>query len=344
MTYGDEQVGQNVGHIVMLAGSLLLAAPLSASADLPKINYAAERAGIEAYQRADQRLQDVGWQLAAGNAGFCPKVVPAIGLQLQDMASYGAPQIARTALGLKRDFAVQTAARGSPAALSGAFTRNREITALERFDPNAWPAGTAMDWQRLVRAHDHIDAMLTEHGGIAIGFTDGSQARLQPVEVCATRFELMGEGRKAVADGSRVVIGIEFPAFAYDEPEFAALVAHELAHNVLGHDAWLDRHGRSGRHVRRTEREADRLMPWLLANAGYDPAAAARFWQQWGSKHDAGLLMLRKHDGWDERLEFVAAEVPLIADLMAREGRADWSRHFRREIDPAGGLAPELKR
>jgi hypothetical protein len=183
-------------------------------------------------------------------------------------------------------------------------------------DPNTWPARAKMDWNRLVWAHDHIEAMLTEHGGIAVGF----------------------------ADGARVVIGIDFPAFTYDEPEFAALVAHELAHNVLGHDAWLDANGRSRLHVRRTEREADRLMPWLLANAGYDPAAAARFWRQWGKRHDAGLLMVRKHDGWDEREEFVAAEVPLIADLMAREGRADWAAHFRREIDPSGGLIAQPER
>ena len=326
--------------------ALLLAAPLAAEGDAPsvaaRVDYAAERAAIGRYQDADQRLQDVGWQLARGNVGFCPKVVPSIGLQLQDMASYGAPAIARAALGLNRDFAVQTAARGSPAGLSGAFARNREIAALERFDPNTWPAGAAMDWQRLVWAHDHVEAMLAEHGGITLGFTDGSAARLQPVEVCATRFELMGEGRKAVADGARVVIGIDFPAFAYDEPVFAGVVAHELAHNVLQHSVWLDRNGRSRRNVRRTEREADRLMPWLMANAGYDPAAAATFMEQWGSKHDAGFLMVRKHDGWDERAEFITAELPLIAELMAREGRADWRTHFRREIDPA--QTPAAKR
>lgn len=327
----------------LLAGALLFAAPLAAR-PAPAIDYAAERAAIGRFQDADQRLQDVGWRLVRGNVGFCSKVVPSVGLQLQDMASYGAPAIARKALGLTRDFAVQTAARGSPAALAEGVTRNREIVRLERLDPNAWPAGMAMDWQRLVWAHDHVEAMLAEHGGIAIGFADGAEVRLQPVEVCASRFELMGEGDKAVADGSRVVIGIDFPAFAYPEEElFAALVAHELAHNVLGHDAWLDTHGRSRRHVRRTEREADRLMPWLLANAGYDPAAAARFWGRWGRKHDAGLLMVRNHDGWDERVEFVTAELPLIADVVAREGRADWSRHFRREINPAGGLMPEVR-
>ncbi|KPQ20653.1 MAG: hypothetical protein HLUCCX21_07625, partial [Porphyrobacter sp. HL-46] len=292
------------------------------------------------YQDADQRLQDVGWTLARGNVGFCPRVIPSIGLQLQDMASYGAPEIARAALGLEGDFAVQTAARGSPAAQSGAFFRNREIAMLERLDPNRWPAGSEkMNWHRLVWAHDHIDAMLAEHGGIEIGFADGAAARVTPVEVCATRFELMGEGGKAVADGKRVVIGVDFPAFAYPEEDvFAAVVAHELAHNLLEHDAWLDRNRRSRRHVRRTEREADRLMPWLLANAGYDPAAAVTFMTRWGSRHDAGILMIRDHDGWDERAEFIAAELPLVADLVAREGRADWTAHFRREIDPAKGL------
>ncbi len=324
----------------LLAGLMLGAGPLAASApDLAGIDLAAERAAIARFQDADQRLQDVGWRLARGNVGFCPRVVPSIGLQLQDMASYGAPHIARAALGLTRDFAVETAARGSPAALSGGFARNREIAALERFDPNGWPAGAQMDWQRLVWAHDHVEAMLTEHGGIAVTFADGETARLTPTEVCATRFELMGEGKTAVADGARVVIGIDFPGFAYEEAVFAGVVAHEFAHNVLEHNAWLDRNGRRKRHVRLTEREADRLMPWLLANAGYDPAAAVQFMEQWGSRNDAGWLRVRTHDGWDERAEFIAAELPLIAEVMAREGRADWTRHFRREVDPLKGLS-----
>lgn len=323
---------------IALAG-LLAAAPLAAAQAPPSVDYAAERAVIARYQDADQRLQDVGWQLAVANAPFCPRVVSSIGLQLQDMASYGAPAIARAALGLRGDFAVQTAARGSPAALSGAFVRNREVVRLERFDPNLWPAGRAMDWQRLARAHDHVEAMLTEHGGIAVAFADGAEVRLAPVAVCASRFELMGEGDKAVADGTRVVIGIGFPAFAYaEEPVFAALVAHELAHNVLGHDAWLDRNGRKPRNVRRTEREADRLIPWLLANAGYDPEAAVTFMTRWGSRHDSGLRMRTRHEGWDERAEIIAAEVPLVRAVTECEGRADWATHFRREIDPAGGL------
>lgn len=324
----------------LAVAALLLAAPLHAQAGAPqRIDYDAERAAIGRYQDADQRLQDVGWTLARGNAAFCPKVIPSIGLQLQDMASYGAPAVARRALGLTRDFAVQTAARGSPASLSGAFTRNREVTLLDRFDPNTVTGGKAMDWERLVRAHDHIDAMLAEHGGIAVTFADGATARVESVPVCATRFELMGDGSKAVADGSRVVIGIEFPAFDYPEEDvFAAVIGHELGHNVLGHDAWLDRNGRSDRNVRYIEREADRIIPWLLANAGYDPQAAVTFMTRWGSKHDSGLRLRLDHDAWDERAKGIAAEVEQVKALMASEGKADWRVHFRREIDPAGGI------
>jgi hypothetical protein len=310
-----------------------------AAAQLPaNIDLVAERAAIGRFQDYDQRLQDIGWQLVRGNAGFCPVVIPSIGLQLQDLASYGRPEIARAALDLTGDFAVQTAARGSPADLAGGFTRNREIIRLGRFDPNEWPSGKRMDWHRVARAHNHVDALLTEHSGIEVGFADGSAVRVAPVEVCFTRFELMGEGRAAVADGGRVVIGIDFPAFAYDDAMFAALVAHELAHNLLQHTDWLDRNGRAWVKVKRTEREADRLIPWLLANAGYDPAAAVRFMREWGPRHTVKILRLPTHDGWSKRARAIEAELPQIAELMAREGRADWSRHFRREIDPAQGL------
>jgi len=134
------------------------------------------------------------------------------------------------------------------------------------------------------------------------------------------------------------VIGVRFPAFAYQEEVFAGVVAHELAHNLLGHSAWLDRNGRGRRNVRRTEREADRLMPWLLANAGYDPIYAQRFMEEWGPRHDGGLFRNRSHDGWDERAEFIAAELPLIRRLMEAEGKADWRTHFTREVDPDAGL------
>lgn len=301
------------------------------------------RAKVLEFQRLDQRLQDVGWRMVRGNAPFCERVIPSIGLQLQDTAIYGQPDLVQAALGLGGPFAVQTAARGSPAGLSEAFERNRPIATMDAVSPAQWAIGEEGPWQRLLRAHDWIDDTLVKQGSVTFTFADGSRRTVEPEPVCATRFELLSRSKRAVSDGKRVIIGEDFVAFKWAEDGvFAGVVAHELAHNVLGHRAWLDRNSRKRRNVRLTEREADRLMPWLLANAGYDPADAARFMARWGKKYDGGLFRARTHDGWDERVEFIEAELPEVQRLMEQEGRADWSVHFRREIDPNQGLEPGL--
>ncbi len=296
----------------------------------------AERAAIELFQARDQRLQDIGWKLARANAPFCAHTVWASGLQLQDLASYGAPDIARAALGLKRDFAVQTAAAGSPAAQSGAFRSNREIARLGDVDPNTWPASDRLDWRRLMRAHDHLDEVLARDRTITVTFADGETASLAPVEACATRFELSGEGDRAVAEGTRVVIGMGFAGFAMSEDMLAAAVAHELAHNLLGHKARLNAEGRSKGAIRETEREADRMMPWLLANAGYDPAAAAVFLRDFRPASGGLLFIPGTHDRWKRRVESVEDELPAIAAALSRHGTADWSKRFTRPESGAG--------
>ncbi len=321
-------------------GLFLAAMPASASADVDwdRIDLDQERAAIAYFQSADQRMQDVGWKLVRGNAAFCTRVHPSTGLQLQDLASYGEPAVGRAALGLNADFAVQTAAQGSPAAQSGLFPANREIIGLSDVDPNGWEADERLDPARLIRAHNFLDSALAETGRVTITFGDGETAQLTGVGACATRFILVGNSDTARGGRDRVYLGINFPGFSYDEDVFAAAVAHELAHNLLDHSEWLDRNSRRQRNVRRTEREADRLMPWLLANAGYDPAAAQRFMEIWGPRHDGGLLRDRSHEGWDERAEHIAAELPLIRAAMQSGGKADWSVLFRREIDPSAGL------
>ncbi|MBV7258648.1 hypothetical protein [Erythrobacter crassostreae] len=317
-----------------LSAVLLVAAASATALDRRAIDYGAERAAIEEFQELDQRLQDVGWKLARSNADFCQETAPSIGLQLQDMASYGSPDIARKALGLIQDFAVQTAAQGSPSALSGAFWRNREIVEADGANMSEWPASERLDWRRLVRAHDALDTGLTSNGEVTFRFSDASKETVKPVTVCRTRFELSGEGERAVADGKRVVIGSRFYGFTYSEELFAAAVAHELAHNLLRHRDWLDQNGRKRRNVRTTEREADKLMPWLLANAGYDPAAAGRFFREYQPSSGGGFLLRGSHDNWEKRAKVVEAEVPRIHSLMKREGRADWSGHFARMIEP----------
>lgn len=312
--------------LALASGTALAAQPVLAQAPVES----APLSELADLQARDARLFAAGWRLVTGNAPFCDSASPAIGLLLHDAAAYGRPAEVRSEFGLSGDIGVLAVAPGSPAALAG-VAANDTLAAIDgRALDEAFPPSDPA-WQRLVDIKDTLDAGLTE-GPVALEWARPGAARAQSsiagIPACASRFEVLASGARAVADGSRVLLGRDFPGFAYPEDEFAAAVAHELAHNLLRHRALLEPLGRPRALVRLTERDADRLMPWLLANAGYDPHAAARFMSRWGPRHGGGLLRKRTHDGWDERVAFIETEIAAVERLMAEEGTADWSRHF----------------
>lgn len=294
-------------------------------------------AALSELQQRDELVQSIGWKLITGNAPFCTQTRSAVGLLLQDVAAYPKTAPVRTALGLSGDIAVQARAAGSPAYQAG-LPVHAEVLAIDDQQMRDLPPVGKERWRRLADLHRHLDETLGANGAIEITWRGAELAAksttLAAVPVCASRFEVIGGSKRASANGKRVAIGADFVGFTYSEELLAAAIAHELAHNLLGHPAWLDENGRKRRNVRITEREADRLMPWLLAAGGYDPAAAERFMRVWGPRHDGGLLRGRTHDGWDERAEFIAAELPLINQLQTQGVAADWSEHFVRDIQP----------
>ncbi|WP_432201498.1 hypothetical protein ACRAQ7_04795 [Erythrobacter sp. W53] len=314
--------------------TLALALIVSAWA-VPAASHAQE-SSIRALQKLDAQLFSVGWKLVTGNAPYCKNAAPAIGLMLHDAHSYGEPEKVREELGLTGDIGVQAVAPWSPAAQAG-VPIDATITHLDAATVTATFPPSDPLWQRLTRINDTVDRSLAENGQVAVIWKtrDGGEtvALLPGVAACPTRFEVLSKGGRAVADGKRVILGRKFVGFSYDEPEFAAVVAHELAHNLLGHRALLDELGRKRKFIRLTERDADRLMPWLLANAGYNPQAAARFMKLWGPKHSGGIFRKRTHDGWNERLEYIEAEIALVEETIARTGRADWSQEFVQSTD-----------
>ncbi len=318
------------------ARGLAIAALCLVVSGLPARASGAEAASsgvLDQFRQREQLLQDIGWRLARGNAPYCDQAAASIGLTLQDMAGFGAPDLARKSLGLAQDIAVQSVANGSPAALAG-LAHNQQVIAIAGEDPNLWPAEKRYDWKRLKRAHDLIDSQLTQHGKVQLSLGGvAAPVTILGLPACASRFELASNDESAKAEGERIVIGEDFAAFAYADDELAAAIAHELAHNLLRHRAWLEVNGRKRRNIRLTEREADRLMPWLLANAGYEPDAAARFMARWGPRHSGGIFRARTHDGWDERLEAIAEEVALVEVQVRKSGSADWRQHFHREIN-----------
>ncbi|MCP5395766.1 MAG: PDZ domain-containing protein [Sphingomonadaceae bacterium] len=323
-----------LGAALALAVPVTLQVPARAESAASQLNV--DRTALARQQREEARFHALAWQLVTGNAAFCANSAPAIGLVLQDVQGFAAPGRIRAAAGIAGDIFVQVVIPGSPADKAGLRVGD-EILAIGSRPVSDFPSDSQERWRRQVALQDALDANLATTGTAVVRWRRAGgvakESRFLGEPACPSRFELRTEGDDAMAEGSRVVFGREFAGFAYPDDELAAALAHELAHNLLRHREWLATQGRKQSAIRKTEREADRLMPWLLANAGFEPEAAIRFMVRWGKKHDAGLLRKRTHDGWDERVEAIEAEVVLVKARLAAGGVADWSSNFRRGLE-----------
>lgn len=295
-------------------------------------------ATLGAWQRDDARIQTLGWRLATANARYCRDVQPAIGLLLQDMMNYGTPDAVRAAIGIagngsSSDIAVQAVAKGSPADLAG-LAPNRQVVAIDGHSMTDLPAAPVGDYARLASVHRLMEAALARDGKVAIALANREEPLvIAAVPACAGSFAMRTGGRNAQADGRRVLIGRDFgsarrPADRLEDAELAAAIAHELAHVVLGHAAWLAASGHDAERPLQAEREADRLSVWLLANAGFDPAAGPRLMRGWGRRNDPDFHSSPTHDGWESRAALMDAEIPKLRLAMQANGTADWSREF----------------
>ena len=285
------------------------------------------RRDFTALQALDARVHAIGWKLRSGNAAFCPDTIHDTGLLLQDAGAYSKAAMLRRQFSLEGDIFVQATAPGSPASRILSPLDVIEVVGGQAMRDLPWSKDEP--WKRLLDVEASLEASAADGRPFPILVAGRAGInQLDTTPACRTRFEVVSAGDDIGADGERVRVARGFIGLGYVEDELAAAMAHELAHNILRHPQWLSAHGRKRRDVRETEREADRMMPWLLANAGYDPQAAVRFMQRWGPKNDGGLLRKRTHDGWDERVDIIAAELPLIRAAMAGGGEADWTQRF----------------
>jgi hypothetical protein len=323
-----------------LAPRLVIAlalAPLSVAAPATAQTIAAADDGyveaIRALQKDDARLHSIAWKLASANARWCGARDAAIGLLLYDVGNFARSDEVRRALAITGDIAIGAVAAGSPADAAG-IVRGEAVVAIDGAEMSALPAVGRGDYARVDGLHDRIEAALARTGHVTLGLAaPGAKARNVTVtgaSVCRSRFELLTAGQKARADGRRVQISRAVLTATPGDAEAASLIAHELAHNILDHRRRLAAVGRATRAIRATEREADRLAPWLMANAGYDPAAATRYRSTWGRRRDPGLFGTGTHDGWRDRVAVTESEVQAIARARAAApGTAlDWRSRF----------------
>ncbi|MGB7373613.1 hypothetical protein [Pontixanthobacter sp.] len=307
------------------------AIPVSAHAAAAQpADNAAFAADFAKLQQQDAYIQRIGWRLLTGNAAFCDETRLASGMLVQDAGAYGHPAAIRQLLSLRGDAFVQAVIPGSGADQAG-MEAGAEVHAVDRTPLSGIALPPDTPWQRLTTFNAVIARSLADDGTARFQVTQRGAQHMLTVAgtaICDSFFEVISGSDTASANGTRIAIGRQFVGFAYAQEELAAALAHELAHNVLAHPDWLDKNGRKRSNIRQTEREADRLMPWLLHNAGYDSAASVRFMERWGPQHDGGFFRRRTHDAWEKRRAMIAAELPRIAASLNHQGQADWRGNF----------------
>lgn len=278
----------------------------------------------------EARVAPLAARLARGSAAWCPQLMPTPGWLLGDRRLYSDSvwPLARAAYGASEGDTAFIAALDPDGAAAKAGLRVGD--AVTGIDGMATVAIDDSPHGRMAWVHAML-ADLPATMALELYVARLPHAvRLAPAPGCASEFRVEADDAvKAQADGTVVYIPGGMVRFAQNDEQLATVIAHELAHNILSHRARLDaakidrglgqQFGRSARLTRATEIEADRLSVWLLADAGFDPDAAARFWTSFGKRRGGGIFAAPTHPRWRERVQIVTEETATLRRLRAAD-------------------------
>ncbi len=282
---------------------------------------AAGVADLRALQGLDSRVTDIGYRLATAAADLCGGGEPLAGLALHDAGQYDAAvrDTVRQAFGLDAGaMGVLAVARGGPAEAAG-LRADDIIVAVDGEPLELPPVTRPATTRRRDAALDQLDRALAD-GSATLTVARGAERltlRLTATRGCASRIEIVpGSGMNAGANGRTVSVDGRLANFVRDDDELAAIIAHEMAHNIRNHRHLLDSLGVKGgllsvvgknpARIRCTEVEADYVGIYLMARAGFDPAAATRFWDRFTSRGAPGFLRDPTHPPPADRQAHIA--------------------------------------
>lgn len=272
-------------------------------------------------RETDTRVISVGYRLIAANAPFCNEKVWSAGWQLHRLDDYGGDEDAAKAYNLKAGFdGVAAMAATGPAAQAGlkagdslALTPQQKLLADGKIKANT--SASFLKFYPATNGAELKASMTVKRTGPV---EEDIEVLVTPT--CPSRFQVEpSRKRGASADGEIVTITTRLAELTRDDDQLAAILAHEIAHNLLRHPQRLEAvkvsRGILGAvtgdadKIKQTEIEADRLSIWLMANAGYDPQGAIRFWTFYGKKFGKGIFSAPTHYRWKKRVGLFEEEI-----------------------------------
>jgi hypothetical protein len=263
---------------------------------------------VRALLQQDVAVATIGYRMATANVDLCVEHMVDSGMLIETLGQYGAAfrPAARQVLGLSDGPTVALVVAGSPAERAG--LKPGDVLVDADGAPFAAAPPTSADGR-----FAGVEAAMT---ALDTALADG-KARLTidliGIAACKARFQLVpGDYADAVANGTWVQLSTRMAGFAKTPDELAAILAHELAHNALGHRK------AKAKVQRLQELQADRLMPYLMARAGFDPGAAVVLWRRFQAQRLGGLFPSATHPSWSDRVRAVESERARIAGLVSR--------------------------
>ena len=272
---------------------------------------------VRALLKQDIAVATTGYRLATANVDLCAEHMVESGMLIETLGQYGAAfrPAARQVLGLRDGPTVALVVAGSPAERAGLKPGDVLVDAAGVPFAAAPPASAEGRFGVVEAAMTALDAALTD-GKVRLTIARNGQrltVDLIGITACKARFQLVpGDYADAVANGTWVQLSTRMAGFATTPDELAAILAHELAHNALGHRK------AKAKVQRMQELQADRLMPYLMARAGFDPRAAVTLWRRFEARRLGGLFPSATHPSWSDRVRAVEIERARIAGLVSR--------------------------
>lgn len=268
-----------------------------------------QQAAIRALAVQDLRVATVGYRIArAAGPDFCPgQQLSTNGLIIQDAVQYAvsARDDARTALGLGEGPTIVGIVIGAATPMQVGDVITAINGAPVPSQPQARPyARVALVEGGLEGSPGGVAQLAIRRNGVPL------QVSVPATPGCRSLFQIARGGLGATqADGNYVQISDRMMALAPTDDALAAVMAHEISHNIL-------RHNQLKTPSKRAEYEADRLSVWLVAKAGYDLDAVLPFWEGLRRKSDYGIFADGTHPRWRDRLARLAWAV---AEVKAQQ-------------------------
>lgn len=301
---------------------------------------------LESMRAADLRVAIIGYRLSRAATPLCDRLEPGTGLQLHTLAQYApaARDMIRSHFRMSGTVGVAGVVPGSPAEQAG-IRPDDNIVRIDAIKPSS-TISQAASTAALETLHGQL-AVLPPQVPIEVTVERAGRElrlRVQPEPICRTRYELrIDDDFDARANGDLVQLTSRYLE-AVDPELLPAVVAHELAHNILRHRERLEAAGADfglasgfGRNVglfRQTEIEADILSVHILARAGYPLSIAGRFWREVGPQLLRGKIRSRSHPPLEDRIATVEAEA---AKLAKSDNAAPLPAFFDRRDAPLDG-------